>query len=95
MNNYTRDTNSRSFEVIKKCKKVVITGGVGVGKTTTIDYIKQIFNKENTKYVNIPEYIDGDGANGKHMLEEYLNKHLSAFDFQYYILNYYDRYYWW
>ena len=43
MNNYTRDTNSRSFEVIKRCKKIVITGGVGVGKTTTIDYIKQIY----------------------------------------------------
>lgn len=92
MNNYTRDNRNDNADIIKTCKKIVITGGVGVGKTTTINHIKRLLDGVNIKYINVPEYIDGDKHNGKRMLEDYLNKRMSAFDFQYYILNYYDRY---
>lgn len=92
MNNYTRDNRNDNANVIKTCKKIVITGGVGVGKTTTINHTKHLLDSVNIKCIVIPEYIDGDKHNGKRMLDDYLNKRISAFDFQYYILNYYDRY---
>lgn len=92
MNNYIRNNGDNNNEIIKKCTKIIITGSVGVGKTTIISYLKQLFNNRNIPFITIPEYIDGDGERGKRMLDDYLNNRICAFDFQYYILNFYDRY---
>ena len=92
MNNsaYVRSTHSK--DVIKNCKKIIITGGVGVGKTTTISALQQIFMNHNIKTIFVPEYIHGDVQNGEKMLNNFLNGLLDTFAFQYYILTYYDRY---
>ena len=42
--------------------KLIITGGVGVGKTTTINAMCELLTKNNIKYIVIPEYIDGDAS---------------------------------
>lgn len=92
MNNLHLNTNERTCDIIKKCKKIVITGGVGVGKSTTIKHLKEIFECTNIHYIIIPEYINGDGDNGVEMLNRYLNHDIDSFTFQYYILTFYDRY---
>ena len=89
MNNHTFSSISNNAENIKKCKKIVITGGVGVGKTTTIEGLKQMLNAENIPFKVVPEYLQGD-IHGREMLDGCLNKTISTFDFQYYILNFYD-----
>lgn len=71
--------------------KLIITGGVGVGKTTTIDKICHKLSEHNIKYIVVPEYIDGD-IKGNKMLDMFINHEISAYDFQYYILQYFDDY---
>lgn len=78
-------------EYFKRCNKLVITGGVGVGKTTTINILCSMLKSNNIKYVKIPEFIDGD-VNGQQMLNDFLTGVIDVFTFQYYVLLYYDRY---
>ena len=91
MNNYAFNPVSNNAEVIKKCKKIVITGGVGVGKTTSINRLAEILTSENIPFKVVPEYLQGD-IHGIEMLNGFLNKTIPSFDFQYYILNFYDRF---
>lgn len=72
-------------------KKIIISGSVGVGKTTTINDICKLLNIYNISYKIIPEYIDGD-INGRNMLDKCINKKITAFEFQKYIINYFDIY---
>ncbi len=72
-------------------KKIIISGSVGVGKTTTINDICKLLNIYDINYKIIPEYIDGD-INGRNMLDKCINKEISAFEFQKYIINYFDSY---
>ena len=64
-----------------------ITGPIGVGKSTIIESIKSHF--ENV--IHIPEYINGD-KNGIVMLNKFINKEITIFEFQKYILDYYKDY---
>ena len=67
--------------------QIDITGPIGVGKSTIIESIKSHF--ENV--VHIPEYINGD-ENGIVMLNKFINKEITIFEFQKYILDYYKNY---
>lgn len=67
--------------------QIDITGPIGVGKSTIIESIKSHF--ENV--VHIPEYINGD-KNGIVMLNRFINKEITIFEFQKYILDYYKEY---
>ena len=71
--------------------KLIITGGVGVGKTTTINGMCQLLTQHGMNYIVVPEYIDGD-VNGYNMLDMFINKYITPFEFQYYILKYFDNY---
>lgn len=63
-----------------------ITGPIGVGKSTIIKSIKSHFKN----VIHIPEYINGD-KNGNLMLNKFITKQISIFDFQKYILDYYKN----
>lgn len=71
--------------------KLIITGGVGVGKTTAISNICNTLTNNGLKYKIIPEFIDGD-ENGIKMLDKSINHEISAYEFQLYILQYFDKY---
>ena len=64
---------------------IVINGPVGCGKTSLLNELKTLLPNS---YI-IPEYIDVlTDANTN--LENYLNGYMTAFDFQDYILDYYE-----
>lgn len=71
--------------------KLIITGGVGVGKTTAISNICNILNDNGIKYKIVPEFIDGD-ENGNTMLNKFIKHDVTAYEFQLYILQYFDKY---
>ena len=71
--------------------KLIITGGVGVGKTTMITNICKALNEQHIRYRLIPEFIDGD-ENGYTMLNSFINHKITAYEFQKYILSYFDIY---
>ena len=77
--------------MLKSNPKLIITGGVGVGKSTTINGMCEMLAKNNIKYIVVPEYIDGD-EHGNEMLDKFINHEITSFDFQYYILEYFDNY---
>ena len=77
-------------EIFEKCLKIFIAGPVGVGKTTFINNIqKQI--PEGSRIHIIPEYVDGD-PEGPEILKKFLNKEMNNFQFQMYILEFYEKY---
>lgn len=67
----------------KKVLHFFISGSIGVGKTTVIDYLKKKMLGNDTFYF-VKEYIDFD-PDGKQMLERSLDGSLSLKDFQLYI----------
>ena len=71
-----------------KCGRrfVYIEGPPGAGKTTLINELAKRLPKAQV----IREYIDDD-PNGPEMLKKYLNKEISSFDFQSYILTHFER----
>ena len=71
--------------------KLIITGGVGVGKSTTIDKICSRLKEIGIKYHIVPEYIDGD-INGPCMLDKFIDHTITSYEFQDYILDYFDDY---
>ncbi len=79
-----------NVEAVRKCKKVVVTGPVGVGKTTILSEIcKRLDGKVN--YRIVPEYIDVLPDAGD-KLARYLRGELSSYDFQRYVSVYYIQY---
>ena len=68
---------------------IFITGGVGVGKSTLITNLKQSIPKEER--IVIKEYIDFEPELGKKMLEETLQQKGNIYDFQLFILDFFDR----
>lgn len=80
---------SSQLEKIQSCRKVIITGGVAVGKSTTLENICELLNKSQVKWVKVPEYIDYL-EDGVEMLTKYLKREISAFSFQRYVIQYYD-----
>lgn len=79
------------IEKIKKCVKVVIAGGVAVGKSSIINNLTEYLTTNNIKYILIPEYIDVLD-NALDMLNKYLKGEITVFTFQNYVIDYYDGY---
>lgn len=79
------------MSLIQSLRKVVITGGVAVGKSTIIDEVKRNLKQLGHNIISIPEYIDVK-EDGLEMLNKYLSKEISVYTFQKYILDYYDEY---
>ena len=76
---------------VASCRKIVVTGPVGVGKSTFINNLASCFDIHGVKYRVIPEYITGD-PNGQSMLTQYFNKEITPYEFQAYIIDYYNLY---
>lgn len=79
------------IEKIQQCKKVIITGGVAVGKSSICSAIYNYLNDKNINWIYIPEYIDVK-EDGLEMLNKYLKKEITVYEFQKYVINYYDEY---
>ena len=78
-------------ERVKACKKVVITGPVGVGKTSIVNEVIKYLDDRNVNYILVPEYIDVlPDANDR--LTSYLQGKISSYDFQRYVSVYYAQY---
>lgn len=67
--------------------KLVITGPTGVGKSVVMEAVVNGLGMDNIAVY--PEFIST--GFGKLMLEEYLNKRISALTFQSYVLDFYDK----
>lgn len=69
----------------------VITGTIGVGKSTLYRLLKEYLGKKyGADVIFIPEYIDGKNKELAHqLLQMYLDKRLSDSSFQNYIQSYY------
>jgi deoxyadenosine/deoxycytidine kinase len=79
-----------NIEAVRRCKKVVVTGPVGVGKTTILSEIcKHLDGKLN--YRIVPEYIDVL-PDATEKLAKYLKGELSSYNFQRYVSVYYIQY---
>lgn len=79
------------ISIIKNCKKIVITGPVGVGKTTILNHFIKFNDDTDKNYIVIPEYIDGVKNAGK-KLDKYLRGELSSYEFQSFVSAYYGYY---
>lgn len=79
---------------VASLRKIVVTGPVGVGKSTFIANLELIFRIYGVKYTLVPEYIEGD-VEGPAMLSKYFNKEITPYEFQSYVLNYYNSYLTW
>lgn len=82
---------SSQLNKIQQCKKIIITGGVAVGKSSICKAIYDYFDNKNIKWIYIPEYIDIK-EDGLEMLNKYLKKEITVFEFQKYVIDYYDEY---
>lgn len=76
---------------VKTARKVVITGSVAVGKSSIISAVCSELSKKNIKWTFVPEYVDAK-EDGLEMLNKYLHDKITAFEFQKYIINYYEWY---
>lgn len=79
------------IERIKACKKVIIAGGVAVGKSSIITALTNYLDTQHIKWIIVPEYIDVKN-DGLEMLNKYLSKQITVFTFQEYVINYYAEY---
>lgn len=79
------------IERIKACKKVIIAGGVAVGKSSIITAITNYLDTQHIKWIIVPEYIDVK-EDGLEMLNKYLTKKITVYEFQEYVINYYAEY---
>ncbi len=80
----------KNVERVRNCRKVVVTGPVGVGKTTILSEIcKRLDGKVH--YLVVPEYID-ELPDATEKLEKYLRGELSSYEFQRYVTVYYIQY---
>ncbi|EDS88653.1 hypothetical protein CL6EHI_106800 [Entamoeba histolytica] len=64
---------------------IVITGGVGVGKSTLIHNLKRSLPKKERIFIK--EYIDFKPSTGKKMLEETLKGKGSMYELQLFIID--------
>lgn len=79
------------IEQIRACKKVIITGGVAVGKSSIVSAVVDYLDNQQVKWIIVPEYIDVK-EDGLDMLNKYLTKEITVFEFQKYVINYYAEY---
>ena len=83
-------SSSSSFS-IRKCRKVIITGGVAVGKSSIVNVVCEELTRNGKKWILVPEYLDVKD-DGLEMLNKYFENKISVYEFQTYILNYYEWY---
>lgn len=83
-------SQSTSFS-IRKCRKVIITGGVAVGKSSIVNVVCEELTKKDKNWILVPEYLDVKD-DGLEMLNKYFENKISVYEFQTYILNYYEWY---
>ena len=76
---------------MNSARKVVITGGVAVGKSSVLAAVREELTNMKMNHVYVPEYIDVK-ADGVAMLNKYFDKSITVYEFQTYILNYYREY---
>ena len=79
------------MQIVNQCKKIVITGPVGVGKTTIINNLCSHLSSHNVNYKIIPEYIDVL-PDASEKLAKYLRNEVTSLEFQTYVTTYYDMY---
>lgn len=98
------ETKSQSkFQLLSQSKlpilNIVVTGAIGVGKSTVINYLKQELDK--TRNINcsiVNEYIVEKYNSipvGETMLNMFMQNKLSSFTFQNYIIDWWDKQYKW
>lgn len=68
--------------------KLVITGGIGAGKSTACQLIKELFEMHGVPINTVREYINYD-PNGQQVLADFISGKISNFMFQNYILDTY------
>lgn len=76
---------------IKNNRKIIITGGVAVGKSSIVNLVCEKLNNYGITYKVIPEYIDVK-EDGLEKLNKYLKNEITAFYFQNYIIDFYESY---
>ena len=69
-------------------QKVIITGGVAVGKTSVMNAVQKYLKEYQKPFQVVPEYIDGLD-DGLVELNKYLRRDISSYQFQSYVINYY------
>ena len=102
MNSSKSQSNLTQFESGSKnlpILNIVVTGAIGVGKSTVINYLKQSLDKtHNTHCSIVNEYIVEKYNNipvGETMLNMFMQSKLSSFTFQNYIIDWWDKQYKW
>lgn len=80
-----------TFDAVRNCPKVVITGGVGVGKTTVINKLAKLLKEAGIPFEIIPEFLDASEL-GLKMLNDYLAHKISAVEFQSFIINHFKSF---
>ncbi|ELP89191.1 hypothetical protein EIN_485930 [Entamoeba invadens IP1] len=81
------NNNMKSNDKHKTHSFIVVTGGVGVGKTTLIEKIQLIYG--NAVGI-VQEFIDYSPQKGKKYLEDFLSGKMNCFEFQSFVLDCYD-----
>ena len=79
-------SKSKKIEPINQTYNLVITGNIGVGKSTICELIKSILTRENIQFNIYPEYITFNKT-GQMLLDMKMKGHVSTFTFQNYILD--------
>lgn len=79
--------NSKKYDLI-------ITGTIGVGKSTILQFLSEIFKYNNIDYISYPEFItyEYEGQEiGQKIFEMKMKNIISTFTFQNYILDIWNR----
>ena len=93
MENLFQNINISKFKVPQTTfkYKLIITGSIGVGKSTICEMVARCLNKisidTNTQIISYPEYIASDSTYANKQLQKRLNNEITAFEFQQYILD--------
>ncbi|ELP90394.1 deoxyguanosine kinase, putative [Entamoeba invadens IP1] len=72
----------------KKVSFLIITGGVGVGKSTLIHRLETLYQN---KIGIVKEFIDFSPTKGKAYLEDFLRGKMNCFEFQCFVLDCYNQ----
>ena len=80
-----------NIEKIRNCKKVIVSGGVAVGKSSIIASLTRYLDENKVKWIYVPEYIDVK-KDGLEMLNKYLRREITVYTFQEYVIEYYNEY---
>lgn len=73
---------------------LIITGTIGVGKSTLLQFLSEVLKYNNINFCSYPEFITYEYKNkniGQDMFEMKMNNIISTFTFQNYILDIWDR----